>query len=562
MPPKEKHFKLILEAFDRFTAPMKAFSSRMKETLAPIREVKGALSSVSKEAGVTLLATRLQGVAHNVSELGGALKDAVFGLGALVTGAAGGVGGLVAFANSTAEAGDNIAKTAARLGLGVEALQEYRYAAHLSGIEQEMFDASMLRFGNRAGESSRGIGEAVKVFSALHIRLKDASGAVRPMGALFEEAVDKLSRIKAPLVRNAMAAKLFGEEGVKMVQMMDEGSAGLQAMREEARKLGGVMSSDLARNSEEFGDTWDRFKFVAIGLRNALGEGLIPALTEFISLLTKDMAGEMGSFRAAVKEFGVGLPEKLVALKDGIVELYQRLRPLASAFMSMAEFLGPANTVLLIMAATIGGPLISAFSALIPAVYALGAALWNTPIGWVAIGLAVVAAAGYGLYRAWKFLCATMPTAWANSWEQIKKDATRIWDGLKAVFAWTPLGMIVNNWGPISDFFKGLWDGISKRFMESVGAIKDTLAGLSDLLPDWIKGGLGLSGSSPARPGAPAGAAEVTQRVREERYSSSLTSTQKSTVRIELPNLPQGSRVRQEGDAPVNLDMGYGMVYP
>jgi len=566
---KEKRFRLVLEALDRFTQPLRDFNDRMRGTLAPLREVKGALNAVGKEAGVAALASRLRGVADGVAGLGSAIGGAAVGMAGLFAGVSAGVGGLVAFAHQTSMSGDEVAKTADRLGMGVEAFQELRYAAKLSGLETTMFDASLLRFGNRIGEASRNMGEGKKVLDALHIKLKDTSGALRPMEDLLTEAADKLSRVRDPMVRNAMAAKLFGEEGVKMVQMMKDGGAGLDKMREEARRLGGVMSEDLARGSEEFSDTFDRFKFVLVGLRNVLGEALIPAVTEFIALLTEELAGEMGNFRDAVREFGKGLPEKLVALKEGIVDLYHGLRPLVSAFLSFAEFFGPANTVFLIMAATIGGPVVSALATLIPAVYALGAAILTTPIGWIIGGLAIVGGAIYAVYRNWE----SIRTAWVDGWTQTKNDFAAIWafiaadfsaawENVKAVLAWSPLGLIITHWQPIRDFFTGLWSGITDGLTAALDTIKSALSGIAGLLPSWASGGGWFGGAAGGvAMGAPAGAAAVSQRVREEHYSSSAT-TSESRIRIELPNLPQGTRVVKEGDAEVNMDMGMAMVTP
>src|SRR5512132_673492 len=56
------------------------------------------------------------------------------------------VGGLAALVNSSISAADAIGKTADTIGIGVEALQELRFAAKASGVEQHTLDMALQRF--------------------------------------------------------------------------------------------------------------------------------------------------------------------------------------------------------------------------------------------------------------------------------------------------------------------------------------------------------------------------------------------------------------------------------
>lgn len=79
---------------------------------------------------------------------------------------------------------------------------------------------------------------------------------------------------------------------------------------------------------------------------------------------------------------------------------------------------------------------------------------------------------------------------------------------MKSAFSWTPLGMIINNWGAITTFFQtmpskfasfgaAIIDGLSAGFASKVEALKATVTGLGDSVAGWFKEKLGIR--SPSR---------------------------------------------------------------
>jgi hypothetical protein len=68
------------------------------------------------------------------------------------------VGGLAALVNRSISAADTIGKTADKIGVGVEALQELRFAAKASGVEQQALDMALQRFTQRTAEAAQGHG--------------------------------------------------------------------------------------------------------------------------------------------------------------------------------------------------------------------------------------------------------------------------------------------------------------------------------------------------------------------------------------------------------------------
>jgi hypothetical protein len=144
---------------------------------------------------------------------------------------------------------DDIGKTADKIGLTTDALQELRTIAESAGISQGSLDSSLERFSKRIGEAALGTGAANKVLKEMGIEASDL--AEMGLDKAMSLVADQMARIPDPTERAAKAAALFGREGVAMVNLMREGSAGMEKMRAEARELGIVIDEKLIREAED-----------------------------------------------------------------------------------------------------------------------------------------------------------------------------------------------------------------------------------------------------------------------------------------------------------------------
>ena len=119
------------------------------------------------------------------------------------------VGGLGALIDRSISAADAIGKTADKIGVGVEALQELRFAAKASGVEQQTLDMALQRFTRRAAEAAQGTGEAKDALAQMGIALRDQSGNLRSSEDLLGDVADAFARIEDPAERVRLAFKLF-----------------------------------------------------------------------------------------------------------------------------------------------------------------------------------------------------------------------------------------------------------------------------------------------------------------------------------------------------------------
>ena len=203
------------------------------------------------------------------------------------------VGGLAALVNRSISAADAIGKTADKIGVGVEALQELRFAAKASGIEQQTLDMALQRFTRRTAEAAQGTGEAKDALAQLGITLRDQDGHLRRSEDLLGDVADAFARIEDPAERVRLAFKLFDSEGVALVNLLGDGSGALDQMRERARDLGIVLDEHLVRDAERARTELDTLaQVVSANLTRAALEAA-PVIADLSSWLA-DVAGKAG----------------------------------------------------------------------------------------------------------------------------------------------------------------------------------------------------------------------------------------------------------------------------
>lgn len=155
---------------------------------------------------------------------------------------------------SAFEAADQIAKSADRLGITTDALQELEHAAQQSGIGVELFRDSFQKFARVVAEGADGTGRAKAVLRELGVELTDGQGRLRATDDILADVADALLQVEDGADRVRIAQKLFGDQGVRMLGLLLEGSEGMRRLRDEARALGLVMDESLIRNAERTGD--------------------------------------------------------------------------------------------------------------------------------------------------------------------------------------------------------------------------------------------------------------------------------------------------------------------
>lgn len=169
--------------------------------------------------------------------------------------AAAGSAGVVALTSHSMEAIDGIAKLSDRLGYGTEELVGYEHAARMAGIGSEQFKLAIDHL-SKSGN-----------------------------GRTFRQVAEEISQIPNAYDRANTAADYFGKNQYQMVNVLLEGAAGLDKMREEAEKLGITFSRIDAAKVEMANDAFTTLGELIKGIANRIAIELSPFLQAGVEYL-------------------------------------------------------------------------------------------------------------------------------------------------------------------------------------------------------------------------------------------------------------------------------------
>ncbi|MFN4229847.1 hypothetical protein [Parvibaculum sp.] len=278
---------------------------------AASREVQGGMQNAAARTGA---------FGNVLGALGPAGVAAAAGLGAVALGAA----KAFQIAREGMDFADEIDTATKRLGIGVEALQEYRAALQVAGDAGANFDDGARTLLERMGETARGTGEGAKIFERLGIAVRKASGEMKSLEDILPEIADGLAGVGSEAERADIANKLFGGQGQNFIALLNQGSDALARQRNEMREMGIVMDAQVVKRYAEASDKAEVLsKAIDVQLKSVFVD-LAPTITASLNLFL-DIAKAIRSITDAVTELENKTSEGLADELDAMVQERARL---------------------------------------------------------------------------------------------------------------------------------------------------------------------------------------------------------------------------------------------
>ncbi len=246
---------------------------------------------------------------------------------------------------------DATAKMADRLEMATEDIIALRYQAEIMGATADGLDKSLQMFVRRLGEVRMGSGEAKDGLEALGITA-DELVDLDTIEALRRVA-DGIAGIEKSADKAAISYKLFGRQGMQLLNMLEGGSKDMARFMAEAEKLGLLYTRAEAARVEAANDAATKLKRLFVGLSQTLtiqlapiitniAEGIIKWATEgatvkqkFIDILEKMTLGilEVGN---TVELAAIKWKAFTIGVHEGIAAIYQ----LCDAMTNLDELFG------------------------------------------------------------------------------------------------------------------------------------------------------------------------------------------------------------------------------
>ena len=211
------------------------------------------------DIGIKIRATdEASGVLGKIAGEAGKLQSAVAATGSSFAALAGSFAasvGALSFASKikeTIDLADSFSKLSAKTGIAIDELSKLNYAADLSGVGTDALAAAIKKLNVNVSAAAAGGKEQAAIFKALGVSVRDAAGNALSADKVLASLADKFAASADGADKTAVAVALLGKAGADLVPLLNGGAKGLADMGDEAKKLGIIISADLAsrpRNS-------------------------------------------------------------------------------------------------------------------------------------------------------------------------------------------------------------------------------------------------------------------------------------------------------------------------
>lgn len=239
---------------------------------------------------------------------------------------------------------DNLGKTSSKLGVGVEFLQKFRFAAEQSGVSIETADMALQRFSRRLGEAQKGTGELLPALKQLGITQKDIAG-LSPEQAFLKFA-DAIAKVEGESNKLSLVFKAVDSEGVALINLIGEGSEAFLEFARQAEGMGFILSEDAVDGVEDFSDELNKLMTMIAGVVRQVVAALAPALailTKQFQDFIKKVAGSEGGFEALAFTIANTLVDAFNSFLTALEKVLNFMAELANAIVAFGRKIPGAN---------------------------------------------------------------------------------------------------------------------------------------------------------------------------------------------------------------------------
>ena len=333
--------------------------------------------------------------------------------------------------------------------------------------------ASMVGSGIQSDVTATGLKNMILALTAGESATKSQVGALNKLGLSAEDvaqgmqdnaketilkvlnAIRGLDKVK----QASVLSDLFGKESLGAIAPLLSNLDGVQDNLNkvaDSSKYAGSMEGEFSARSETTANSLQLAKNNMEAFKIAIGNGLIPAMTPMISLLTqgvKWVSGIAQEFPGAASALGTAAVS--IAIFCGAVGA---LSTLAGTVQTVATFVQWAKEAGLATRIWTGIQ------------WAWNAAMTANPVGVVIMGIAALIAIGYVLYQNWDTISSFAATMWEGGRQAIADFCGTISNKVAEVCDW-----VQGKWQALKDFLSHPIDALV-NYNQSIGSAPDVAA--------------------------------------------------------------------------------------
>lgn len=223
-------------------------------------------------------------------------------------------GAIVKGVGATAEYGDNIDKMSQKMGLSIEAYQEWNAVMQHSGTSMESMQTGMKTLANAVENGN-------KAFQRIGLTQEELANMSQE--EIFDATIAGLQNVEDETERTYLAGQLLGRGATELGALLNTSAEETQAMKDRVHELGGVMSDEAVKSAAAYQDQLQDMQTAFSGLsRNMLSE-FMPSMTTVMGGLTEIFSGNSGT--------------GLVMIEDGINQIVDNISLMLPNFIEIGS---------------------------------------------------------------------------------------------------------------------------------------------------------------------------------------------------------------------------------
>ena len=239
------------------------FGASTGEAVAGIDQVKSALAGFSSP---------IQSAVSDFATLGKAIAGAFV------------VDKIAAFVGKYADMGEQIERTSAILGISTASVQQLGYIAQMTGGSATGMAMAIERLQLNLQRAQTPTSQQALALQAIGLSAKELLGV--PIDEQMNRIADAVAKFGDGGNKTAIVMALLGRTGAQMIPVLDQGRAGLDAMRQSAENAGAVMSGQTVTALATLDRATVGLTAAVSGLAGTLTGELAPSLSNEESEIT------------------------------------------------------------------------------------------------------------------------------------------------------------------------------------------------------------------------------------------------------------------------------------
>ena len=298
-----------------------------REIGSSLREIGGVVGEIGEKFGefgkivgdsisdLGATVTKLVKEFGNLSGVAGTAKAGAIGIAGIAAAGVSAGAAMVGIAVHATEAAEKLSRLSQATGISVEELSGLSVVGRVAGISTEELAHGLERMSRSAVQAASNPRNLANGFNQMRISVTDASGQMKSASEIFENLVDKFSKMQDGAMKTAAAQRIFGLSGAQLIAMLNMGPEAFRWWIDYGTRVGAVLTKEAAEGAVNFRDKLTQLGLISEGVKNKLMTALLPSIDHIIQSITTFL--ETGD---NIENFGKGVGTVLITLAKIVYE--------------------------------------------------------------------------------------------------------------------------------------------------------------------------------------------------------------------------------------------------